>query len=253
MATSMSASFTTTANSCVATINVISSTNIGPLNTPVTFPAICTNQFNFHTSILGAPTWSSLRVGGCALSQCCPSSRFYTDDNAWYTSYFSPGVCPAGYQTCNGPIEVEKTLPAGESVRFCCPDIPYEYAYPIQIRWKDADFVLKTSGRSTPTVTSAGLSPPSGTLTPKTTKPSTGAIAGIAVSIGLVAIGVALLCLWWFRKKRRANSRAMTTVTDSDVRQYAKAEMDGSGMSARELGGNQIYELTTHISRMRTS
>ena len=111
----------TTTDTCLATAIVTPSTNLGALTTPVSFPAICTNQFDFHTTILGKDSWSSLLVGGCALSQCCPSSQFYTSESAWYHSYFSPGVCPQGYQTCDGPTELETILPAEESVLFCCP------------------------------------------------------------------------------------------------------------------------------------
>lgn len=55
------------------------------------------------------------------MSACCPYSKFYTTALGWYSSYYSPAVCPQGYQTCNGPWEVASTLNATEHVRFCCP------------------------------------------------------------------------------------------------------------------------------------
>ncbi|KAN0096046.1 hypothetical protein V8E51_014851 [Hyaloscypha variabilis] len=276
---------------CLPTVIITSTTNLGPLTTPITFPAICTNQFDFHTTILGQPEWSTLRVGGCALSQCCPSSQFYTSGDAWYSSYFSPGVCPQGYQTCDGPTEVEQTLPPGESVRFCCPIgytcplwpcysicatlrtsattalvvdnivhqsiystetlpaptgtyTPYDYAYPIQIRWKDSDFAAKTSSGATSAETSSG---PTSGASKREKKLSTGAIAAIAVLMGLLA-GL-LLGLWWSRKKRKANSG--TVAVDAKVTEFAKAEMDGGGVPARELDNNQIYELGTHTAIRR--
>src|ERR1700744_483911 len=68
-----------------------------------------------------------------------------------------------------------------------------DYAYPIQIRWKDSDFAAKTSSGTTPVETISGTS--------NSKKLSTGAIAAIAaiaVIMGLLA-GL-LLGLWWSRK-----------------------------------------------------
>jgi hypothetical protein len=121
----------------------------------------------------------------------------------------------------------------------------YDYAYPIQIRWKDSDFAAQTSSSTTP---SSGTTPTEKTIaTSKSKKLSTGAIAAIAVILGLLA-GL-LVGLWWSRKKRKANSLAVAT--DAKVTERAKAEMDGSGISARELDSNQIYELGTHTAIRR--
>ncbi|KAK0125484.1 hypothetical protein ONS96_009321 [Cadophora gregata f. sp. sojae] len=276
----------TTTVTCLATATITSSTNLGPLTTPVAFPSICSNQFDFPTTILGQSSWSSLLLGGCALSQCCPSSRFYTSDNAWYSSYFSPGVCPQGYQTCNGPAEVETILPAGESVRFCCPlgytcpmwpcfsicatlrasattalvvdnivhqsiystetlsaqtgvSTAYDYAYPIQIRWKDSDFAVQTSSSALPAGTSSGFKSGIGNK-----KLSTGTIAAIAVVVAVLALASLILAVWWFRKRGKA--KAGPVATEINVAVGEKPEMDGSGMAARELDTNHpVYELET--------
>jgi hypothetical protein len=248
---------TATIDTCLATATITSSTNLGPLTTPATFPAICTNQFNFHTTILGQQEWSSLRVRGCALSQCCPSSRIYMSGGAWYSSYFSPGCVRRGIRSVMGQRKWRKRYRqervCGFAVRckynyllcytwyelkliafrgYKCPlwpcysicatlrvsattalvvdniihqsiystetlqaqtgaTTPYEYAYPIQIRWKDSDFAAKTSSGTTSTETSSGST--SGTS--KRKKLSTGAIAAIAVMMGLLALAGLLLGL----------------------------------------------------------
>jgi hypothetical protein len=101
-------------------VQITSSTNLGPMPTAVEFPPDCTNMYNFRTTVLGA-SWSTVYTGGCAMSTCCPYSNFYTTAFGWYSSYYSPAVCPQGYQTCRGPWEVASTLGATEHVKFCCP------------------------------------------------------------------------------------------------------------------------------------
>lgn len=95
--------------------------NLGPLPTPISFPASCTNTlYDMRHTYLGLNQFQP--TAGCALKDCCPSSKFYTEAWAWYTSYFSPAVCPHDYTSCPGPISpiVLSTLP-GETVSFCCP------------------------------------------------------------------------------------------------------------------------------------
>lgn len=117
---------------------------------------------------------------------------------------------------------------------------PLEYAYPIQIRWKDSDFATKTSPVTTPIETSSGSTSQAGSK-----NLSTGAIAAIAVVVPLIVMAGLILGLWWLRKKRKENSGS--TATAATLAVGTKPEMDGSGMSARELDAtrNPVYELQT--------
>ncbi|ORY07009.1 hypothetical protein BCR34DRAFT_570920 [Clohesyomyces aquaticus] len=95
--------------------------NLGPLPTAVSFPASCTNTlYDLKHTYLGLNEF--VPTAGCALKECCPSGKYYTEDWAWYTSYFSPAVCPQDYTSCPGPISpiILSTAP-GETVSFCCP------------------------------------------------------------------------------------------------------------------------------------
>ncbi len=103
-------------------VPITSSTNLGAMLTPTAFPSGCTDIYNFNTTVLGATGWpTTFYTGGCAMSSCCPFGRFYTTALAWYSSYYSPAVCPQRYITCPGPWEVQSSLPRNEHVRFCCP------------------------------------------------------------------------------------------------------------------------------------
>ncbi|KAF2469997.1 uncharacterized protein BDR25DRAFT_343246 [Lindgomyces ingoldianus] len=65
--------------------------NLGPLSTAILFPASCTNTlYDLKHTYFGLDEF--VPTAGCALKECCPSSKYYTEDWAWYTSYFSPGV-----------------------------------------------------------------------------------------------------------------------------------------------------------------
>jgi hypothetical protein len=92
------------------------------MSTPFVFPDNCyTDLYDMKTPVFGQPTWSNVYTQGCVLSTCCPYSKFYTTKLAWYSSYYSPAVCPMSYHTCDGPKEVETALATGEMVKFCCP------------------------------------------------------------------------------------------------------------------------------------
>ncbi|MCJ1417666.1 hypothetical protein MMC32_004010 [Xylographa parallela] len=96
-----------------------SSTNLGPMTTTITFPAECRdNLYDFSTDGIGVP-WTYY-TQGCALATCCPSGNFYTTQYAWYTSYYSPGVCPYAYTSCPGPSMI--TLQPSDSVAWCVPN-----------------------------------------------------------------------------------------------------------------------------------
>jgi hypothetical protein len=97
-------------------------TNLGPLPT-TSFPADCLSSFwNMGTSAL-APNAPTFFTQGCAVSTCCPSGNFYTDNFNWMTRYYSPGVCPSQYQSCSAPSLPFPTLSSapGEIIIFCCP------------------------------------------------------------------------------------------------------------------------------------
>ena len=115
---------------------------------------------------------------------------------------------------------------------------PLEYAYPIQIRWKDSDFATNTSPVTTPTETSSDS-----TSQPGSKNLSTGAIAAIAIVVPLTVLAGLTLVLWWLRKKRKVNSES--AATEATLAVGSKPEMDGRGMSARELDAtrNPVYEL----------
>jgi hypothetical protein len=96
--------------------------NLGPLTTPVSFPQNCfSNLYDLNKDGLGpSGAW---KTQGCAISTCCPSNNFYTEDWAWMTSYYSPGVCPSQYQSCSPPTRTGLILTptAHEKIVFCCP------------------------------------------------------------------------------------------------------------------------------------
>jgi hypothetical protein len=96
------------------------SKNLGQLPL-VSFPNDCISSlWDMQTTGLGLP-WT-YETAGCAVSTCCPSSNFYTEPWAWYTSYYSPGVCPSQYTACSAPFSfLTATLAKDESIALCCP------------------------------------------------------------------------------------------------------------------------------------
>lgn len=99
------------------------STNIGPLTKSLAFNTGCyTNMIDMNRNGLGpSGAWKTL---GCAMSSCCPSGNIYTEEWAWMTSYYSPGVCPSDYQSCAPPTQsgLSLTPKTGEKIVFCCPN-----------------------------------------------------------------------------------------------------------------------------------
>jgi hypothetical protein len=94
----------------------------------------------------------------------------------------------------------------------------YQYAYPLQIRWKDED---RVSHPATPTPTPTPTQSP-----PATTKQgiSTGAIVAIAVVVGVVALAVLAVLVWWLKQKRK---RAPSTSAQNHS-EWDKPELDGT-------------------------
>jgi hypothetical protein len=94
--------------------------NLGPLTTAVSFPSSCGEHFyDMRTTYLGINGFT-LPTAGFELSQCRPSGIVYTHEWAWYSSYFSPGVCPLGYNRCAAPQTLSSV--SGETIALCCPE-----------------------------------------------------------------------------------------------------------------------------------
>jgi hypothetical protein len=102
---------------------VTSSTNLGPLITPLTLPSDSLSKlWDFNTPGLQPSAQQSLYTyltQGCAISSCCPSSAPYSEAYQWLTTYYSPAVCPVSYKTCAGPPSL--TPGPSETAAFCCP------------------------------------------------------------------------------------------------------------------------------------
>lgn len=98
-------------------------TNLGPLTSRISFPTDCYDKLiDMNRDGLGpSGAWKTI---GCAISTCCPSGKFYTEEWAWMTSYYSPGVCPSDYQSCPPPTQRGLVLAPreGEKIVFCCPN-----------------------------------------------------------------------------------------------------------------------------------
>jgi len=98
------------------------STNLGPLTTTLSFAPNCfSNFYDMNIEGLGPP--GEFKTQGCCISSCCPFDNFYTKEWAWMTSYYSPGVCPSDYQSCDPPTRTGLVLTSnpGEKIYFCCP------------------------------------------------------------------------------------------------------------------------------------
>jgi hypothetical protein len=90
--------------------------NTGPLTTVFTPDPTCLSKI--ETRIFRPGGYPELEVGceGPGGNECCPPR--------WGVKrYFSPGVCPSGYQACALP----STRQREETTRLCCP----EYVLPV--------------------------------------------------------------------------------------------------------------------------
>jgi hypothetical protein len=113
--------------------SVTSSTNLGPLITPLALPSDCLSKlWDFNTPGLQPSAQQSLYTyltQGCAISSCCPSSAPYSEAYQWLTTYYSPAVCPVSYKTCAGPSNL--TPGPSETAAFCCPAYVIHHPSPI--------------------------------------------------------------------------------------------------------------------------
>lgn len=85
-----------------------SRTNKGPLTTTFTPPPSCLNDVRSRT----LHHYPELELGceGPGGNECCPEG--------WATNrYFSPGVCPSGYEACTLPTSRQRE----ETTNICCP------------------------------------------------------------------------------------------------------------------------------------
>ncbi|KEZ41307.1 hypothetical protein SAPIO_CDS7407 [Scedosporium apiospermum] len=182
-------------------------TYTGPLTTTFTPPSSC---MDIRTSA-SSGRYPSLEVGcqGPAGDECCPKG--------WASNrYFSPGVCPSGYQACTLPTTRQREETT--NLNFDCPTVvdyaecssllntpvETEYAYktetfsatirsviatPIQIRFKATDssvVPIPTDSFNLPPVRK-GL--------------STGAKVGIGVGVGVGAVAILIAVVWFIRVK----------------------------------------------------
>ncbi|KAI5854284.1 hypothetical protein BZA05DRAFT_262005 [Tricharina praecox] len=114
---------TTTTNPNTWTVpTVYSSTNLGPMITPITFPDDCLSElWNMQTPGLIENAMYTYHTQGCAISSCCPSSTPYSYSYEWLSTYYSPAVCPLSWRPCPGPPSGHVPSATGETVAFCCP------------------------------------------------------------------------------------------------------------------------------------
>lgn len=126
-------------------------------------------------------------------------------------------------------------------------------AYPLQIRWKEGDFdAAKTTGggsRVTPapapaqSVTSGGSKSTSAAASSSQTSQSlsTGAIAAIAVVIGVVLLAALGVLVWWLRKKSLARNTSPTEAkhtTASEIVENLPYGYSGHGeLEAQQVRG----------------
>jgi hypothetical protein len=115
---------------------------------------------------------------------------------------------------------------------------PYQYAYPLQIRWKDGDLVAHTTTSVIATLTAS----PSRTATKEPPAagqgPSMGVIVAIAVVVGAVALVMIIAVLIWWLKKAR-HSIPERSILGRSYLEWTKAELGGAG-AARGSSGTAV-------------
>ncbi|KAG9249719.1 uncharacterized protein F5Z01DRAFT_715498 [Emericellopsis atlantica] len=190
--------------------------NSGPLTKTFTPPSTCLEEFITTTS----GPFTELRLGcqGPAGDECCPTG--------WASNrYFSPGVCPLGYQACTLPTTTQRD----ETTNLCCPsgfdcvtDLhyatchsllqtpePFPYSWngttgTLTVTWVTATAIqirFKASDSDIVPIPTASFSLPGKPM-------SMGVKAGIGVgaTVGTIALLVGLCC--GIRKYRSRRQRA---------------------------------------------
>jgi len=132
----------------------------------------------------------------------------------------------------------------------------YYAAYPLQIRWKEGDFA---AAKTTPaSLSSTASSPPVPAQSvasegPTSTSPavtgsqsshtlSTGAIAAIAVVVGIVLLSALGVLVWWLRKRYRGQHSASTKSTASTKSKAESKDGYASGMTEDPYASNRTHE-----------
>jgi hypothetical protein len=115
------------------------------------------------------------------------------------------------------------------------PAAIYQYAYPLQIRWKEGDFFSVSTPTSTTPNTQTPISPTTSTTVVSNKGLSTGVITGIAVAIGIVILAAIGVLVCWLRGKRKAGRSLAADATrdEPDRENRAKAELDASGVEKK--------------------
>lgn len=128
----------------------------------------------------------------------------------------------------------------------------YYAAYPLQIRWKEGDFAAaKTTLASLSSATSTSPVPAQSVASgrPTSTSPavtayqssnslSTGAIAAIAVVVGIVLLCALGVLVWWLRRRYRGQYSASTKSTASTKSKDGYA----SGITEDPYASNRTHE-----------
>lgn len=151
-------------------------------------------------------------------------------------------LCPlwSGFSICESALSTSTTATAMDlydqtplSIITIPPDpaATYQYAYPLQIRWKEGDFSsVGTSTFSIPNTQTPTPATPSATVVPKKGL-STGAVTGIAAAVGIVVLAATVVLVWWLRGKRKAGRSLVADATrgEQDRNNWDKAELDAGG------------------------
>lgn len=86
----------------------------GPLTTQFEGPSTCLSEVRTRVQF-GYPDFE-LGCEGPGGNECCPAQ--------WgWSRYYSPGVCPVGYQTCKLPSSRQRQ----ETTNLCCPEYVATY------------------------------------------------------------------------------------------------------------------------------
>jgi hypothetical protein len=110
----------------------------------------------------------------------------------------------------------------------------YDYAYPLQIRWKDSDFSPSSSSASNvPTPTTLPAAPsgsPAGNIGDKGRLP-TGAIVAIAVVLGVAVTAAIVAFIFWKLARQRRQRRSQ----HSELPAVVITELDARNKEVHEL------------------
>ncbi|UNI17713.1 hypothetical protein JDV02_004035 [Purpureocillium takamizusanense] len=195
------------------------------------------------------------QLGGSSSSSACFPSGWTEVP----TRYFSPGVCPSGYQVaCSSIVGSETRATCCPITNLCTVDypaiVPVTYttsrvgsgwtttvvdgggvnAYGLAIRWKSGDFASATSTTTrqtavlkSPSIETTGSTRPTNIAMPQ--QPDKGLSTGEKVGIAAGAVGAAaflvVACLFFFMFLRRRRLPQTTTKGNSPPEPYPKSDL----------------------------